>query len=125
MNQRVPRAIVRNPRIPLGAGRTAIDLFATFALVSSACVGLAGCVSLYEQEHASIAGWRVAEVLAIGDSEGGFVRHRATAEEKDQSTPELLPTRCFGTGRVVDSIAQTPNPSRRMRSALNQANLSM
>ena len=106
-------------------GFLTIDLFASFALVSSACVGLAGCVSIYEQEDASIAGWRVAEVLAIGDSEGGFVRHRATAETKDQSTPELLLTLCCGTGRVVDSIAQTPNPSRRMRWALNQANLSM
>ena len=125
MNQRLPRAIVRNPRIPLGAGRMADDLFASLALVSSACVGLAGCVSIYEQEHASIAGWRVAEVLAIGDSEGSFVRHHPTAETKDQSTPELLLTRCCGTGRVVDSIAQTPNPSRRMRWALNQANLSM
>ena len=52
MNQRLPRAIVRNPRIPLGAGRMAIDLVASFALVSSACVGLAGCVRIYEQEDA-------------------------------------------------------------------------
>ena len=125
MNQRLPRAIVRNPRIPLGAGRMAIDLVASFALVSSACVGLAGCVSIYEQEDASMAGWRVAEVLAIGDWESCFVRHHATAETKDQSTPELLLTRCCGTGRVVESIAQMPNPSRRMRRALNQANLSM
>ena len=73
MNPRLPRAIVRNPRIPPGAGRMAIGLLASFALVSSACVGLAGCFSIYEQEHASMAGWRVAEVLAIGDSESCFV----------------------------------------------------